>query len=197
MRYMEPFEAFRFYQSLKLHFESDTYDAIKYNYKTSASHNSFWKRKDKYFFAKVGKQFNSIEDLIEFYAAHFISGNTWIGEMIQNESTYVKWLKKKESMSYLFEQDLYKLKEISEKFDDLFDCSDGHPKIITAYLRDEISIETVVIINKLVSFMNKADKQITETIVWPDVSRRIRKYAAFVKFDAKKMTNIIFKVFTD
>ena len=197
MRYMEPFDAFRFYQSIKLHFESDSYDAVKYNYKTSANHRSFWKRRDKYFFAKIGKQFDSAEELIEFFAAHFVSGNGWVGEMIQNESTYTQWLKKKEAMTYLFEQDLYKLKEISENFDDLLDCSDGHPEIITAYLREEISIETVVIINKLVGFMNKAYKQITETIVWPDVSRRIRKYAAFVKVDTKKMTNTIFKVFTN
>lgn len=77
-----------------------------------------------------------------------------------------------------------------ETFDELFHCSDGHPKIIQAYLADEISIETVVIINKLVGFMYRADKQITETIVWPDVSLKIRKYAAFVKFDAEKMKKL-------
>jgi len=196
MMYMEPFDAFRFYQSIKLHFESDTYDAIKYNYKTSANHRSFWKRRDKYFFAKIGKQFDSPTELIEYYAAHFVSGNEWIGEMIQNENTYIQWLKKKESMSYLFEQDLLKLKEDFVHFDDLF-IINVHPNIVNKYLADDINIETVVIINKLVGFMNKADKQITETIVWPDVSRRIRKYAAFLKFDTKKMSNIIFKVFTN
>lgn len=85
MIYMEPFDAFRFYQAIKLHFESNSYDAIKYNYKTSAKHSSFWKRRDKYFFAKIGKQFNSAENLIEYYAAHFVSGNTWIGDIVKDE----------------------------------------------------------------------------------------------------------------
>jgi len=193
---MEPYDAFRIYQSMKLHFESDTYDAIKYNYKTSANPNSFWKRKDKYFFAKVGKMFDHIEQIIEYYASHFVAGNKWIGDMIQNESTYMQWLRKKESMSYLFEQDLLKLKEEFSGFDNLF-IINQYPNLINKYLSGEISLETVVIINNLVGFMNKADKKITETIVWPEVSRKIRKYGAFLKFDAKKMANIIFKVFTN
>lgn len=193
---IEPFDAFRFYQSIKLHFESDSYDAIKYNYKTSANHKSFWKRKDKIFFAKVGRKFDDVESLIDYYAAQMAAGNKWIGEMIQNENTYMQFLKKKEAMAYLFEQDLLKLKEEFDQFNDLF-IINVHPNIVNKYLADEISIETVVIINKLVGFMTKADKQITETIVWPDVSRKIRKYAAFVKFDSKKMANVIFKVYTN
>lgn len=194
---MEPFEAYRFYQSVKLHFESDTYDAVKYNYKTSAKPQSFWKRKDKYFFAKVGKRFNAPADLINYYVSHFIHDTKWIGEMINDDETYNKWLKKNQSLMYVFEQDLYKLKETNESFDALLDSSDGHPQIVSAYMRDEISIETVVIINRVTQFMRVADKKITETIVWPDVSRKIRKYDAFFQCDTAKATNIVLKVFTN
>jgi len=31
----DPFESYKLYNALKLHFETDSYDAIKYNYKTS------------------------------------------------------------------------------------------------------------------------------------------------------------------
>jgi hypothetical protein len=44
--------------------------------------------------------------------------------------------------------------------------------------------------------MNKADKEITETIVWPDVSRKIRKYSPFVSYDLEKAKNIVLRVFT-
>lgn len=194
---MEPFDAFRFYQSVKLHFESDTYDAIKYNYKTSAKPQTFWKRKDKYFFAKVGRRFTTPVDLINYYVSHFIHDTKWIGEMINDDDTYNKWLKKNQSMGYVFEQDLYKLKEINESFDKLLDSSDGHPQIISAYMRDEISIETVVIVNRLTQFIRVADRKITETIVWPDVSRKIRKYEAFFQCDTDKMKKTILKVFTN
>ena len=194
---MEPFDAFRFYQSVKLHFESDTYDAIKYNYKTSAKPQTFWKRKDKYFFAKVGRRFTTPIDLINYYVSHFIHDTKWIGEMINDDDTYNKWLKKNQSMGYVFEQDLYKLKEINESFDKLLDSSDGHPQIISAYMRDEISIETVVIVNRLTQFIRVADRKITETIVWPDVSRKIRKYEAFFQCDTDKMKKTVLKVFTN
>jgi hypothetical protein len=192
---MDPFDAFRFYQSIKLHFESDTYDAIKYNYKTSAKPNTFWKRKDKYFFAKVGKRFNTVPDLVSYYVSHFINDTKWIGEMIHDDAPYNQWLKTNQSISYIFEQDLYKLKEEFDQFDDLFNIN-VHPNIVSKYLQGEISLETVVIINNLVGFIRKADKQITETIVWPDVSRKIRKYAAFLQYDIVKMKNIILKVYT-
>jgi hypothetical protein len=192
---MDPFDAFRFYQSIKLHFESDTYDAIKYNYKTSAKPNTFWKRKDKYFFAKVGKRFNTVPDLVSYYVSHFINDTKWIGEMIHDDTPYNQWLKTNQSISYIFEQDLYKLKEEFDQFDDLFNIN-VHPNIVSKYLQGEISLETVVIINNLVGFIRKADKQITETIVWPDVSRKIRKYAAFLQYDIVKMKNIILKVYT-
>jgi hypothetical protein len=192
---MDPFDAFRFYQSIKLHFESDTYDAIKYNYKTSAKPNTFWKRKDKYFFAKVGKRFNNVPDLISYYVAYFVNDTKWIGEMIHDDTPYNQWLKTNQSISYIFEQDLYKLKEEFDQFDDLFNIN-VHPNIVNKYLQGEISLETVVIINNLVGFIRKADKQITETIVWPDVSRKIRKYAAFVQCDIEKMKKIILKVYT-
>lgn len=193
---MEPFDAYRFYQSMKLHFESDTYDAVKYNYKTSAKPQSFWKRRDKYFFAKVGKKFNNAKDLIHYYAAHFVADNNWIGQMIEDEMTYTSWLKRNQSLMYNLEQDMHKLSE-EGNFDQILDSSEGHPKIISSYLAGDINIESVIIIDQLTGFMKRADKQITETIVWPDISRKIRKYKYFVNADMQKAKNIVLRVFTN
>ena len=194
---MEPFDAYRYYQSLKLHFESKTYDAAKYNFKTSANAKSFWKRSDKYHFAKVAKRFNDVPEMIGYYASHFVNGTKWIGEMLNAEDVYQSWLKRMQSISYIFEQDLNFLSLQSESFDALLKSKEGeHPSIITYYLQEEISLETVVIINKLTGFMNKADKEITETIMWPDVSLKIRKYDTFVQVNTDKMKKIVLKVFT-
>jgi len=194
---MEPFDAYRYYQSLKLHFESKTYDAAKYNFKTSANPKSFWKRNDKYHFAKVAKRFKDVPEMIGWYASHFINGTKWIGEMLNAEDVYQSWLKRMQSIGYIFEQDLNHLSLQYESFDDmLISKSNSHPDIITAYLEEEISLETVVIINKLTGFMNKADKEITETIMWPDISLKVRKYDPFVQVDIERMKKIVLKVFT-
>lgn len=195
MRIMEPYDSFRFYQSIKLHFESDSYDAIKYNYKTSVKPQSFWKRRDKYFFAKVGKKFDDASELVRYYVSYFIQDKNWIGDMLDDDDTYRLYQKRIQSLGYTFEQDLNKLVELGN-FDQVLDSSDGHPLVITSYMSGDINIETVVILNQLTGFMNKADKEITETIVWPDVSRKIRKYSPFVSYDLEKAKNIVLRVFT-
>jgi hypothetical protein len=195
MRIMEPYDSFRFYQSIKLHFESDSYDAIKYNYKTSVKPQSFWKRRDKYFFAKVGKKFDNASELVRYYVSYFIQDKNWIGDMLDDDDTYRLYQKRIQSLGYTFEQDLNKLAEFGN-FDQVLDSSDGHPLVITSYMSGDINIESVVILNQLTGFMNKADKEITETIVWPDVSRKIRKYSPFVSYDLEKAKNIVLRVFT-
>ena len=44
---MDPFDSYKLYNALKLHFETDVYDAIKYNFSTTVTANSFFKRRDK------------------------------------------------------------------------------------------------------------------------------------------------------
>lgn len=191
---IEPFEAFRYYQALKLHFESDSYDAVKYNYKTSAKPQSFWKRKDKYFFAKAGSKFNKIPDLINFYVAHFISDVKWIGEMDKDDN-YTAWCKTMQSISYNFEKEIYTLSESVDSFDQLFEI-ETHPLVVTKYLEGDITLETLVILDRLTGFVRRADKTITETIIWPDLRRKILKYRPFVNVDEMKMKKIVLKVFT-
>ena len=191
---MEPFEAYRYYQSLKLHFEQESYDAPKYNYKTSAKPQTFWKRKDKYFFAKIGKMFDTPPELINYYAAHFVADNNWVGEMLGNDQIYRDWQKRTEALGYNFQQDLEKVNV--ESFDHLFELGNQYPKVVESYLAGDINIESVVILNQLTGFMRKADKTVSDPILWPDVSRKIRKYSLLMNVNLEKMKKNVFKVFT-
>jgi hypothetical protein len=194
---IDPFVSYKLYQALKLHFESDTYDALKYNYKTSASPQSFFKRKDKYFFAKVGRKVNSQQELIEYYVSNFVKDVKWVGEMVnqQGDDNYSEYKKTQESISYIFKNDIYTL---GEDFDSLLRVENNqHPMLIKKFLQDSIKLETVVIIDKLTGFMNRADKEITEQLVWPDISRKVKKYKPFVNADMNKCKKIILEVFTN
>ena len=92
----DPFESYKLYNALKLHFESK-YDAVKYNYKTSVTPNSFFKRKDKYFFAKLAKTHG--KHLKEFYISQFINGQKYVGDMMDAEAEqhYVNYKKIQEN----------------------------------------------------------------------------------------------------
>jgi len=183
---------------MKLHFESDSYEAPKYNYKTSAKPQSFFQRRDKYHFAKLGRKFDEPEELINFFTAQFTaSDKSWVGDMLQDEEKYVEWQRRQQSLSYNFEQDLNKLAEEVDTFDDLLTIQKGsYPLVIQKFLQDEISLETVVILDQLTEFMRRADRTITETIVWPDLSKRIRKYGLLLRFDRNRMRQIVIRMFT-
>jgi len=198
MRTMEPYDVYKYYMAMKLHFESDSYEAPKYNYKTSAKPQSFFQRRDKYHFAKLGRKFDEPEELINFFTAQFTaSDKSWVGDMLQDEEKYVEWQRRQQSLSYNFEQDLNKLAEEVDTFDDLLTIQKGsYPLVIQKFLQDEISLETVVILDQLTEFMRRADRTITETIVWPDLSKRIRKYGLLLRFDRNRMRQIVIRMFT-
>lgn len=200
MMRMEPYDVYKYYMAMKLHFESDSYEAPKYNYKTSAKPQAFFKRRDKYHFAKLGRKFNEPTELIDFLTSQFIESDSknWIGDMLQNEERYTDWQKRIQSLSYIFEQDINRLAEDVESFDQVFETPPEYqyPRVIQRYLQNEITLESVVILDRLTGFLAKADRQITETIVWPDVSKRIRKYGLLLRFDENRMRKIILRIFT-
>lgn len=191
----DPFESYKLYNALKLHFETDSYDAVKYNFKTSVKPQSFFKRKDKYFFAKIAKTY---DNLIEFYVANFKNDVKYVGDMLNEggERYYREHKKVLESLSYTFENDINILSE-ENNFDSLLEAKDNeHPLVIQLWMQDEIQLETVVILDSLTGFMDRESKKISETIIWPDIYRKVTKYRPFVKFNKDKCLSILKKSFT-
>ena len=194
---IDPFESYKLYNALKLHFETD-YDAVKYNFKSNVSSQSFFKRRDKYFFAKIAKHYE--KDLKGYYIANFKHGVSYVGEMINEvgEKNYIEHKKTLESLTRVFQNDINKLIEEQPEFDGLFKAEDGqHPLVIQLWMQEEISLETVVILNSLIGFIQKESKNISDTLIWPDIKRKIEKYSPFVNFDNTKMKLILLKGFTN
>lgn len=190
---MEAIDAYRIYVALKNHFTSDTYDYFKYNKKAKVTFDSFQKRKDKIFFAKLGNRKDSY--LEEFLVSNFIHDTrTWIGELLSDESEakYKEWKRKQESLTYAFKNDIDFLDGYTkEQFDELFRVEDGtHPRIIRMYLQKEISLETLTILDSVFTFMRRYDRMITDPL-FKEVSKLCKKYQPFLKFDKAKMKSLI------
>ena len=189
---MTGYEAFILHHAVNLHFNR-SYDCWKYNFKTNVTEKTYWKRPDKFQLTKIGKRFKTRDDIILYFASHQIAGNKYTGDMIRDEDTYTQFLKRIDSISYLFKNELEEISDV--KFDKLLEIEDTYPKIVQLHLEGTVSLETVCIINRLTGFINKANKQITETILWPDLFNKISKYQSFLKFDDNKMRKIILDVF--
>ena len=179
---MSPVETYQSYLALKLHFEGK-YDYFKYGGKTSASEASFEKRKDKYKFVKLSQKLSDPQ-ILDYYLANFIRGRKWIGDFEQKN-----WLEHKkvnQSLEYVYRNDVEKLLTLVENFDILFRVDAGnHPKLVKAYLGKKISLETLVILEKILNYRQQFDAKISETYVWPKTSLLIKKYEPFLEIDAR------------
>ncbi len=179
---VSPFETYQHYLSLKNHFTNPKYDFFKYGAKTRASMTSFNKRKDKYWFEKTSRKYND-KEVVDFLVSNFVSvdnpQNLWIGEIINSgERNYSEWMKRQQSLTYLFKEQSNEL--FSEiKLDDALNCSKGHPPVLKKFLGGKICLETLVIYDKIFLFGNKFDKQLLDP-VWETVSLKIKKYSPFL-----------------
>jgi len=196
---MDPFESYKLYNALKLHFETDGYDAFKYNFKTKVKPQSFFNRRDKYFFAKIGKNYG--KDALTYYVANFKEGVSYVGDMVNEvgETNYKNHQRVAQSITRVFQDDINKLGEVNEvDFDGLFISKEGQqPLIIQLWLQEEIQLETLVILDSILGFMQRESKNISDTLIWPDIQRKILKYAPFVNFNKDKCVNICKKGFTN
>jgi len=190
---MTPFDVYKTYLALKNHFTKDNYDYHKYCGKTRASLQAFYKRKDRYWFEKLGRQKNDNE-IVDFFVANFVSSgdadSLWIGQIIrEGESVYNDWKKKKESLAYIFKEETTEL-FTEHKFEEVFDCSKGHPPLLKKFLNGKISIETIVIYDRIFLFGNDFDKKLIDP-VWQLVSKNIKKYNSFLNIDIFKFKKIL------
>jgi hypothetical protein len=68
----------------------------------------------------------------------------------------------------------------SNEFNDLFDVSDGqHPPILCYALARKINIETFIILDDILQFIPKFNRDMQDTIVWPDYYKKCMKYKPF------------------
>ena len=191
-----PFDAYRCYLSLKNHFTKDHYDYIKYRGKTRATHQAFYKRKDRFWFEKFARSKND-KEVEEFFVSNFIystdPGTMWIGEMIkEGEGRYQEWQKKVQSLTYIFKEETESVFE-NKKIDDMFDCSKGHPPILKNYLGGDISLESMVIYDRILGYGKDFDKRLKDP-VWETVSRKIKKYSPFLNIDVSRYKKILKEV---
>ena len=189
---MNGFEVYKLYLSIKLHFTTDSYNHFTFNGKTRTTLESFEKRKDKYFFKKLGTKFNQ-QELINYFVSHFVQNeDTWIGDIcrLQNTSVYMEWVEKNNSISSVFTNDVNILLKDND-FESIFKVTSTHPPLLKYYLSKAITLETLVILNCLLNFIKDFDSTIVDPVIWPGLKRKVLKYEPFLSIDKPKYKQIL------
>ena len=195
----EGFNAYKLYLAVKNHFTTN-YDFFKYNGKVNAKEDSFLKRRDKFFFAKLQRKYNN-DQLRDLFVSNFADGEDfWIGNVLTQkaESVYTEWKARQMKLSYILEQDLkFLLDYYSERnldFNSLFVMENGHPILLECVLRNDIYVETMIIIDRVLNYSRRWNKVLDDP-VWTEFKKRMDKYSPFVLFEAEKGKKILRKVF--
>lgn len=180
---MTPSECYALYVALKLHFSTDSYDAVKYNFKTK-QRNNLEKRNDKHFFIRLSKH-NDPKGLLLSNLS--VEPNIWIGNLFQKKAIdrYNRWRRYQESMTYEYSNELSFLKPVDFK-----PIGNYHPVVLKKYLNSEVSLDTLVIVDSLFPYLNIWDKALEYDPVWSEYSLSIKKYKSFLNFDQEKFREI-------
>jgi hypothetical protein len=191
---MSAFECYKEYVALKKHFTTPSYDYFKYNGKINISYNTFEKRKDKLFFQKLAKH----TDLKNFLIANFANDErSWIRNLAYNEEAekiYKDWLKKNQSLTYVFKEDI---KKLNDDFNSNFVCQENqHPILFKKFLGKEICLETLCLLLEFSNAMKHWNSKMEYDLVWETFRNKIEKYAPFIKCDKDKLRKICVEHFT-
>ena len=139
-----------------------------------------------------------MKDIKNFLLANLVygRGDVWIGDIVNNEQSellYKRYLKTRDSLAYTFSQDLTKL---NDDVRENYVVKQGqHPVLLKLLLQDEITIETVVILEDMWKFKPMWDDQIIDTIVWPSYSLKIERFRPFLNYDKKKFLELAIEHF--
>jgi hypothetical protein len=186
---MNGYDLYCIYQAIKLHFTSETYNFFQYDGKTRVSVDAFQKRRDKFLFHRLARKYRD-DEMVPFLVANFVhSDDNWTKSLLEDqaEETYRNWRRTTDSMSKVYLEDLQKICPDPKEFNDLFKVEDGQfPKLLVAFLQKDVTIETLVILNNIFNFIQIWDKKISDDIIYPKVSRKVRKYGAFLAVNVDK-----------
>ena len=179
----EGFDSYQLYLGVKLHFNSESYDFVKYNGKVKADLPSFLKRNDRFHFGKLARLYKG--ELLNFYVANLSLKDKWVGDLLDNESkkVYLEWKKRNQRLTYQFEQDVTKLLEKKSIQEVLTVTKGQHPYLLKQFLGKKISLETMCILDEITDYSKKWNTLITETLIYPETINKINKYKAFISFN--------------
>jgi len=199
---MDGFKAYRYYLALKLHFTTEKFNVFENRGNVKGSREAFNARNDRYIFEKVGSRFDDDKDIIQYFVANFAYNNdSFIYEGQQAEENYKIWIKRKESITKVFIDDLASIinhievnKIASHHVFNFLDST--YPVAFELLIGNKISIETIRILDDIYPMLDNWESHNAVKYIWNQEFLRIKKLTGFVKYDIIKIEKI-FKHFMD
>jgi len=187
---LNEYEIYQQYSALKAHFNSN-YDYHKYQGKSKfITPKTFEKCKDKGRFIWLAK---NLSDPKNWLLANILADKTWIGDF--NDDVYLKWMKKQQSLTYIFTSELNELNE--DLYSNFVKIEGQLPVILQLYFTKKISLETLIILLDIVDMLPYYERHLQDDVLWAPLEHRIKKYKPFLSYNRKKFRTLTRTRFTE
>ncbi len=191
---VKPFDAYKKYVALKLHFNSEKYDYFKLNGAVKIKLETFNKRNDKYKFQKLAK-IHTPETLEKIIVANLLSNkDLWVGDLLTPEARQrlAERQKIEQSLTYFFSEDVKFLLSKAEEGEKIF-VGKGKLGLVKHAMQGSINLESFIILTDILKLMPKLEKSLSDDITWQDFKMTATKYKPFLKYDKEKLKDILKK----
>ena len=180
---MEPIDVYLMYCAMKAHFGNTDYDFITYRGKSRVSRDSFYKRKDRFFFVKLSRKYKKYDEIRDYFISNFIKDrNGYISSF--NDENYENWKIRRYSFYGIFSEEI---RPFVKEFNPLFEVKKSeHPKLMKEFLGGRLSLETLIVLDELVKFTKKWNQKLKDDIIWLDLKKIMNDYKRFLTIDKNK-----------
>lgn len=194
---IDGYKVYKFYLALKLHFTKPEFDVFV-NSNVKANRDSFEKRNDRGLFYSIGKKHKEDKSVVQYIVANMAYGHTqFIYDKELADRNYNEWVRRKQSISKVFSDDLAIIEEYlsanKASLDSLFNFTyNAQPSIIYLYVGGRITIETFSILNELEGLIASWKKDSSNDLynVLSAELVKVDKIKKFVKYDKERINKI-------
>jgi len=137
-----------------------------------------------------------MKDPVEFLIANFVDNDDfYVGDIRDDKANevYMEYKKRQQALSYTFKSDLSKMKE--DFNENIIVPQNEHPYLLRLYMRKDICIETLTLINRCVKIFNYWDEEMEGDVMWPNIKMKAEKFSPFLNVDINKYREIILSNF--
>lgn len=185
--YLEPYDMFRYFISLKNHFTTENYDFIKYNGKTTVSYEAFEKRRDNKMFRLLSKHLPK-QDAVPFLISQFINYQVFnVSSILENpmksQKIYLNWKERISDLLKTYDNDLTviaKRANGSWKNAVVQLHETDYPLIFKLVMSNEISPETYSFLDDLFQQTKRNYNGLEYDNLFNFLNLKYRKYRAFL-----------------
>jgi hypothetical protein len=171
------------YRAIRFHFQG-SYDYFKYSGKLPKSSiiKDFVNSRE-YWFCNAIQRGRRRGDVVNLILSNILYKPDcwldWISDE-EGEEVYMRWRRYQDSLSYQFNSELKVLFSDPKHFNKYFAASsEGFPDVVHRALNGELSLETTIILNHILGFMESLNSEYKGDFLFDDFYKKMKAYTPF------------------